>query len=254
VQKYGIGHWCPTCVTIAAAVIILASTRLWMRLRSGISKKQAVAATLAAVWFALVGFLVSVVGIEAPVDTAEAQAVVSKQGATSLSDESIWFGDTASNVEVYFVSDWYCPFCRAAEGDIEHALPDLGKVAKYTFLDLIAHKQSRTLAPYGTSLLLGDKAQYLSGRAALLKVSEGNIIPTDAEILAAFQNHGVNYRAADPSRARVLDAMSAVFFLQHNVRSTPSVVVINKVTKQQQIVSAEQFKVADILSAIAAVK
>ena len=253
VQKYGIGHFCPSCLVIASSVIILASTRLWLRLRSDTSKRLSISAMVALLCL-LMGFVVSAVGIDVPQKITEAQAIALAQGTASLSTEDIWFGNAASDVEIYFISDWYCPFCRNSEKDVEKVLPALGKVAKYTFLDLTAHKQSRVLSPYGLSLLLGNKSSYLDGRRALLAVSDNKYVPTDAEILASLKTHGVDYRSADPNRARALDSMSAVFFLHHNIRSTPSVVVVNKATKQQQIVNVEQFKVEEILSAIAAVK
>ena len=254
VQKYAIGHWCPLCLVIATSVFILAITRLVVRLRSGLSKRQASTHSAIAVLLVMIGFVISLVALEPPKDIAEAQAVVSAQGIMTLSDEDIWFGKTDSNIEVYFVFDWYCPFCRATEKDVEAVIPDIGKIAKYTFLDLTAHKQSKVLSPYGIDLLLGDKDGYIAGRRALLALSEDKKVPTEDEIVSSLKSLNINYRPVDTDRAKVLDSMSAVFFLQNNVNATPSVVVINKSNNKRQVFATDKIRYSDIHAAITAVQ
>jgi len=76
---------------------------------------------------------------------------------TSLSAKNIWFGNLSSPVEVYFVSDWYCDYCRRVEPVVKSALSDIGAKAKYTWIDLAIHRESMNIIPVSLDVLLGDK-------------------------------------------------------------------------------------------------
>src|ERR1035441_6007285 len=61
----------------------------------------------------LVGYLITFVlagGIEA-------KAAVTEKGANAVHFKAadIWLGNKTSNMEVYFIGDWYCGFCRRLE-------------------------------------------------------------------------------------------------------------------------------------------
>lgn len=254
VQRYGIGHWCPTCVTIATAVIILASTRLFVGIKESPSKAKAVSMVPIAALFVIVGFITALVGIESPEGAEQAQAVAVARPLATLSNQDIWMGNRTSEVEVYFVSDWYCPFCRVLEKSIDKMLPELGKTAQYTFMDLRIHRESAVLTPFHTSLLLGDKSQYVAGRKVLLAMSAEKKDLAPAEIMIALSDAGVYSKSADYVSASIVESLSAVFFSKNNVRSTPSVVIVNKVTKRQQIIAVpEDITAKNIQAAISAV-
>ena len=254
VQRYGIGHWCPTCVAIATAVIILAVTRLTVRIKAAPSKVKAVPMVLVAAAFAVVGFITAVVGIESPEGVAKTQAVAVARPLATLSNQDIWMGDRQSQIEVYFISDWYCPFCRSLEKGISQMLPELGKTAQYTFMDLRVHRESAVLTPFHTSLLLGDKSQYFAGRKVLFDLSAAKKNLTPAEIMVALSDNGVRSKSSDYVSASLVEGLAATFYAANNLKSTPSVVIVNKANKRQQIISVpEDITAKNIQAAVVAV-
>ncbi len=243
VQKYEIGAWCPICICIAIAVCVLATLQLvkggfHMRIKSTLLRNFAKtsALTLAAV----IGFAVSVIGIQAPVMAAPAP--------------DAWFGKKSSPVTVYIASDWYCSHCRIAEPQIESALQELGKTAKYTFIDYPLTRASFSIMPYHIGLLEGDKKRYLAGRQALLALTARGGIPNTEQVKIAFAKKGIILRTPEmPEQIRYAQEFGSTI-KEHGIRLTPTVVVVNKKTGKKQIIEGSQdITRTNILAAVKAV-
>ncbi len=113
IQKFVIGKWCPWCVAIAASVAAACALFAWARLqelsapardgeRSNVMKRLAPGAFAVIVAFAA-GIAVSAVGMKKP-----------DAFAAAFSSRSLLFGNEKSDIEVYVVTDWFCPSCRVA--------------------------------------------------------------------------------------------------------------------------------------------
>jgi hypothetical protein len=250
VQHNEIGHWCPICVIIAALVMLLAVIRGAALMRGAISREFAwrVIAGMGIFSCMWLGLAVACLAVKPPPsDAATPPYSLNNGGPNSASVDAmallgqldIWMGNTSSDVEIFFISDWYCPFCRRTEPEIEKAIPVINKTARYTFLDLPVHAQSRGVVPYHTDLLLGDKAQYMEARKALLKVTGGKTAPTQAEIMKSLTDHGIKWPSVDAMAAKKLPAMSSLFFLQQGIRTTPTAIIINRKTRTRAVLEGQ---------------
>lgn len=172
VQKYKIGHWCPVCLSIAAAIGTVAlcmaagyfidlNTILKKGKKDELMKKVLTGMSSLAV--VLVGFLLAFIGV-AKIDNLHAEE-------NSIA-KSIAFGNTKSPIEVYIITDWFCPACRSLEPTIEKATPDIEKLAKVYFVDLAVHEDSLNFTPYNLSFMINDKSNYLKLRSVLHDISK----------------------------------------------------------------------------------
>ncbi|MFI5344353.1 MAG: thioredoxin domain-containing protein [Chlamydiales bacterium] len=194
VQKYDIGHWCPVCLSIAVSVGIAGLVMpanyyktLFLTLQSnhrgqimGTIKKG-----LASLSFVLVGFLMAFMGVSKP-DLAQA--------AMNDIKDRIAFGSKESHVEVYFVSDWFCPSCKKIEPLIEQLFPKIQSQVAFYFIDYPIHKKSFNFVPYNLSFLMYDKHQYFKARQALMRLAEENDSPTDEDIIKLAQANQIPFK------------------------------------------------------------
>lgn len=239
VQKEEIGQWCPVCVTIAVAAFVLTAIiypiiqkEIHMKLRFG---KMAPLLIMASSF--VLGLIVALAGVQPPAFAAEI--------------DNIWFGKKSAKVEVYFVSDWFCSYCRKAEPSIEKMVPNIGKVARYTFLDMPIHRETYEFMPFHLSLLLGEKRNYLQGRRALMEVAAKTKNPDAGAIKTAMAKHGVAFRMADFSTIMKLSSEVTSVLQGNGVRVTPTVLIVNPQTKEKRILSGtEQIQEPYVLAAI----
>lgn len=239
VQKEEIGQWCPVCVTIAAAAFVLTGIiypiihkEIHMKLRSG---KMTPLLIMAASF--VLGLIFALAGVQPPAIAGEI--------------DNIWFGKKRAKVEVYFVSDWFCSHCRKAEPSIEKMAPNIGKVARYTFLDLPIHRETYEFVPFHLSLLVGEKRNYLQGRRALMEVAAKTKYPDAGAIKNAMAKHGVAFRMADFSTIMKLSSEVTSVLQGNGVRVTPTVLIVNSQTKEKRILSgSEQIQEPYVLAAI----
>lgn len=243
IQKYEIGMWCPICLVIATAVGVLAALQIvkggfTMKIRSIALRRAAKTAALTAA--ALVGFVVSVIGIQQP--------------ANASSGSSTWFGKKSSAVEVYVVSDWYCSYCREVEPRVEAMLGDLGKKAKYTFVDYPVNRVSFTIMPYHIALLSGAQKNYLTGRQVLHRLTENGKVPTSDEVTAALARKGIKMHTPEyPEQIRFAQEFGSII-KEHGVRMTPTVVVYNKKTGKKQVLEgSKDINKKNVLAAISTI-
>lgn len=149
----------------------------------------------------------------------------------------MWLGNSKSAIEVYFVSDWYCSFCKKAETAIEETLPSLGKMARYTFLDYPVHQESFAFVPYNISLLMTEKTHYMAGRKALMEVAGKTRAPDDDTIRKALSRAGIKFRMADVSTVLKASNDISKFLLDSGIKSTPVVIIRNMKTGEQRLLT-----------------
>lgn len=176
-------------------------------------------------------------------------AIFSAHGATNPPD--IWFGKKTSAVEVYFVSDWLCPFCRKVEPEIERMAPAIGAVAKYTFLDDPIHRESTGFMPYGISILVNEKGNYFKARKALVELATKTRKPDNQSVGDAMRQYGIQFKLADFATVASLTASGLDIIRKSKVIMTPTVIVRNSKTgKQQLLVGADQIRAPVVLATI----
>lgn len=224
IQKYVIGRWCPLCVGVALSVVTACAlivleglpgiaTRIRNGERNLVMKR--LAGKMVLVLFAfLAGIGISSMGLSKP-----------DVFAAGLPVKSLAFGDTESSLEVYFVTDWFCPACRAAEPEI---LKGAGKVmgqAKVIFVDYPIHPETLNYIPYNLSFILREKEKYLRIREVLATLSRKTKEPTQEDVQAAVSPLGVKY--VPMNYADVLAGMQYFNTLLSKLKApgTPSVIV-----------------------------
>jgi protein-disulfide isomerase len=236
-QKYIIQHYCPVCLTIAGAVYFAVVVRLLeLVMREGNSRsteKQGIKSLVASfirggiVFCALfVGLITALIGTSTP--------TVASVGAIT---QNIWLGDQDKPVEVLFVSDYFCPYCRKAEPAIDKMLPAIGKVARYTFLDDPIHESSYNFMPYNMSLLMNSKDTYLEGRKVLLSLAQKTTAPDDATVIAALASKGITLKMVEKSRLIRLASNEGGFLRANAVTLTPSIIVRNRRTGEHRLLA-----------------
>jgi len=232
IQKHLIGHYCPVCLFIAAMVFLVAAFRLGevitqLATNPGASPAKRFGTATAHIALTLsicfCGLTVAVAGTSFPL-----------ADATDTIDQDIWLGGPpAAPVEVYFVTDWFCEYCKKAEPAMESMIPAIGRAARYTFLDDPIHKESRNFAPFHASLLLNGKAHYPEGRKALQELAGKSRAPTEDMVKTAFPQ----FRMEEFSAVADLTKNIAGFLRAHRVTMTPSVVVRNRLTGEYRVLA-----------------
>jgi len=220
-QKNVIGAWCPLCLAAAVIVYILVITRIGEYLMFRKEKFQMNLKTfgkpLLLFATAMVGFALTFSGI-------------AKEEA-SASQLNLYLGKQDSRLEVYFFSDWLCPYCAGVDGVMETVYPSLAKKAKILFVDRIIHQESLNFVPYDLSFVVNEKAKYLQLRKALFSVAQKTKNPSYEDIKAAITPLGVTYK-----QLSFLDVTQQMMEFQKlseefKVNSTPTLVIRNANTK-----------------------
>ena len=232
IQRNEIGHWCPICVSIAATIAFVAlilafdyfryflttlSLNHWGKFMDIIKRG------FASLSLALIGFVVAFYGVS-KFDYAEA--------AMNEMEEKLAFGNKNSSIDVYFVTDWYCPSCKRAEPLIEKVLPLIQNRAKFYFIDYPIHKKSVNFTPYNLAFMLQDKSHYLKARSALTKLASQTENPTDQDVEKLAQQENLNFH--ELSFIQVKAGME--FFDQtvkkYQLNATPVLIITNHRTNQ----------------------
>ena len=224
IQKSVIGKWCPLCVGIALSVgtacVLIALERLpgvAIRLRGGernLVMKRLAGKTVLILLAFLAGMGISARGLSKP-----------DAFAAGLSVKSLAFGDTESSSEVYIVTDWFCPACRAAEPEILKGARNAMRQAKVVFVDYPIHPETLNYIPFNLSFIVREKEKYLQVREALATLARKTKEPTPEDVQAAVSPLGVKY--VPLNYADVLAGVQYFSTLVNKlkVQGTPSVVV-----------------------------
>jgi len=251
IQKYEIGHWCPVCLGIAAALLIAGSvyfSHFYGNFRIALKRKNKgqlmhmIYKGCIGSCFFLIGFIFAFIGIG-----TENQL----QAEENTIKERIAFGDPSKPIAVYIFTDWRCPACRSLEPMFEQFTPTIMSKATVTFVDDPVHPDSLNFTPYNLSFMANNKSQYLALRGSLTQLSEETKAPTDAQINAIAQKHGTNYAPISFSDVAVANRYFEELIDTLNVEGTPTVVIVNKQThKNKRLGGIEEVTEENILKAI----
>lgn len=248
IQYEIIGEWCPICVSIAGTVLVSASvltTRYFKSLGNAVKlglkamvSKQVLrgVSTLSCV---MLGFFLALFGVLKPEKTFA--------DGTSENEDPI-FGNRSSPIEVYIVSDWFCPACKELEPHLEAILPSVMEKASVIFVDRNIHPESMNYMPYNLSFMLKEKDKYLDLRGELIKLTAETKTPTPDQVQAAIAPLNVTYKPLNfsdiDSGHRFFQGIAKTF----QIDSTPTVVIANKKTiKAKKLAGLEEINEASIL-------
>jgi protein-disulfide isomerase len=238
VQKYQIGHWCPVCLSIATSVAFAALVLLTGYLKNFQVTMQhhnnrgdmmhIIKQGLTSLSFLVLGFLMAFIGISKS-NPAEA--------AVNDIKERLAFGVKHSQIEVYFVSDWFCPSCKKVEPLIEQLYPKIRSKATFYFIDYPIHKKSLNFTPYNLAFLVNNKAQYFQARNLLSALTEETETPNDEDVEKTAQQHGITFKELS-----FLDVKAGIEYFdkivdKYNLNSTPTVIITN--LRNNQVVKFE---------------
>lgn len=245
IQTAIIGQFCPLCLVVLGLWLVLAGLEI-MRTKNesggiGMKKMKLAIVTLC---MALAGFTAAMFGV---VDDSEA--------AAQRAMPNIWLGNATGNIEVLFVSDWFCPSCRNVEKEWEATSRLLAtRGVKHTFLDLPVHEATLDFIPVHVALLAGNKQGYLEARAKLGAFAASRkgrpFRPTQTEIEQAVAPMQVKNLVFAEVAAVALWSQEQI--RRHGVRMTPTVIVrnIRDPKKAKVLEGAERVRDQHILAAI----
>jgi thiol-disulfide isomerase/thioredoxin len=226
-QKNVIGAWCPLCLTATAIVYILATCQIGRYLIFRKEKFQmnmkAFGKPLLLCVTAMVGFTLTFSGI-------------AKEEA-SASQLNLNMGNKDSRLQIYFFSDWLCPYCAGVEGVMESVYPSLSKKARILFIDRIIHQEALNFVPYDLSFAVNEKPKYLQLRKALFSVARKTKNPSYEEIKDAITPLRVTYKQL--SFLDVTQQMEEFQKLaeEFKVNTTPTLVIRNVKTSKVRILA-----------------
>jgi protein-disulfide isomerase len=232
VQHSIIKGWCPMCLAVAFCVFVVGASLAagpisGMRRQSGSGREAMLRQASKGVFLAAVmiaGAFVTFLGVGNPADSQAASLPLA-------------LGNADSEIEVYVVTDWFCPACRKAEPEMERAYPDIMKRAKLLFIDQPVHPESMNYIPYNLAFLVREKAKYLEIRKALLQLALRTKEPSPDDVQQAVARLGVTYRPLNYA-----DVNAGIQYFQSVVQSfrvegTPSMVVYNRKTKSVKVLN-----------------
>lgn len=226
-QKNVIDKPCPLCLTATATVYFLALGQVCRHL---LLRKEKFQMNLKSLGKPLLLFATAMVGF------ALTFSVVAKDEA-SASQLNLNMGNKDSRLEVYFFSDWLCPFCAGVEGVMESVYPSLSKKARIVFVDRIIHQEALNFVPYDLSFAVNEKAKYLQLRKALFSVAQKTKNPSYEEIRNAITPLHVTYK-----QLSFLDVTQQMVEFQKlaeefKVNTTPTLVIRNAKTSKARTLS-----------------
>jgi protein-disulfide isomerase len=240
-QKNVIGAWCPLCLAAAVIVYILAFSQLGRYFYSLKEEFQmnlkTIGKPLLLCVTALVGFTLTFSGI-------------AKEEA-SAGQLNLYLGKQDSKLEVYFFSDWLCPFCAGVDTVMETVYPSLAQKARILFVNKIIHQEALNFVPYDLSFAVNEKAKYMQLRKALFSVAQKTKTPSYDDINAAITPLNVTYKQLSFLEVTQQMAISQKLAEQFKIVSTPSLVIRNaKTNKVRTLIGNNQITPANILKTV----
>lgn len=237
IQHYEIGRWCPVCLAIAATILFAALVLLFGYIKSfnaAIHSRnreeimQKIKNGCLSVFFIILGTLLAFIGI-GKANTAEAAAKEMK--------DRLAFGTKNSPIEVYFITDWYCPACRKIEPLIEKLYPQIKSDVSFYFIDYAIHKKSLNFTPYNLAFLANDKPKYFQARQLLMNVAKETESPNDEDISQASTKQGLHFKELP-----YLDVKTGIEFFdtvstKYKLHATPTIIITRP--SRNQIISLE---------------
>ena len=220
-QKYVIGHWCPLCLGIAAAVyccvFMLLIIEIFALRADGVIMKPLIRQVFVFIVAFAIGLGTAVVGVQ-------------KEAGSAVIDP--YLGRTDSPVTVYIISDWFCPGCRKAEPEIERIYPEAARHARVAFIDYPIHAETANFTPYNSQFLVYEKKKYLKLRRALSELAQKTKTPSPEEVQSAVGPYGVRMRQINYADVLYVSQLNLTIYRGYGVTVTPTVVVANTVNKK----------------------
>ena len=217
-QMVEIGHFCTLCLWIGAVVacsIMVKTYEFTTEIKE--SRKMKITSCFKSVVpkaiTGLCAFLFVIAALQKPVEGA------------NLPDP--FLGNAKSQVEVFIITDWFCPACRKVEPFIESSSREAMKLGRVIFIDLAVHPETFNFSPYNLSFSMYEKGKYLALRKSLAALAATEKNPSAADVQAKIAPLNVKLHQLDFN-----DSMAGVQFYQKvastfNVRSTPTVIIRN---------------------------
>ncbi|HTP63957.1 MAG TPA: thioredoxin domain-containing protein [Geobacteraceae bacterium] len=241
-QKNIIGAWCPLCISAAVIVFILTLSQLVRYFLSFREEFQMNFRNFGKLLLLLATFLV---GFSL---TFTGMAKVEEASASQL---NLYMGKQESKLEIYFFSDWLCPFCAKADGVVESVYPTLAQKAKILFVDKIIHQEALNFVPYDLSFAAYEKAKYMQLRKALFGVAQRTRNPSYDDIKAAITPLKVTYRQLSFLDVTQQMANFQKLSEQFRVTSTPTMVIHNsKTNKTKTLIGDAQLTPEQIMKTV----
>ena len=245
IQKFRIQKWCPLCLGVAAAVYFVTLVTSVEGIKNmiaranqrGIMIMPLLRKVITVVLVFSAGFFLAYRGME--------------KGDAEESLPKIFLGKQDSSVEVFIMTDWFCPACQKAEQEIEKATPALEKKAKVFFVDVPIHPETLNYTPYNLSFLSYEKSKYMELRKALLGLTKKTKDPTPDDVKEAIAPLNVAYR-----QLSFMDATRGMKFYESisrefKVSATPTVVVRDtKTGKVAKLVGIKEISETNMMKAV----
>ena len=244
IQKFRIQKWCPLCLGIAAAVYFVTFVTSFEGIKNMITRMNhrgiimpLIKKIITIVLVFTAGFFLAYRGME--------------KGDAEESVPRIFLGKQDSSVEVFIMTDWFCPACQKAEQEIEKAVPALEKRAKVFFVDVPIHPETLNYTPYNLSFLSYEKKQYMGLRKALLDLTKKTKEPTPDDVKGAIASLNVVYKPLS-----FLDATKGIKFYEgvsreFKVNATPTVVIRDtKTGRVTKLVGIQEISEANMMKAV----
>lgn len=252
-QKFAIGAWCPLCVGIALSVATACVLLAWKHVprvaqqmrgeERSLGMRKLVRNSSLVLGAFVVGVLLSAVGLA----KHDAHAAVRSGKALSL-------GVPDGSSEVYVVTDWFCPSCRAAEPEIAKGVQLAMKRAKVVFVDYPIHEETLNFVPYNISFLIREKEKYLRIREAMLALALKTKEPTPEDVQAAVAPLGVRFVPLNYAEVVAGTQYFSSVIRRFQLKSTPTVVVTDtKTGKTKRLTGSIEITSDNIMKALAEV-
>ncbi len=251
IQKTVIGSWCPVCLGIASAVLVLVilyTTGYAINLFE-LNKKDQREAIMENIWKGMsslsmifLGLFIAFVGITTHDELEAAQNTIKDQLA---------FGNLDSPIEVYLFTDWVCPACKKIEPSVERMAPRIMKEARLIFVDYAIHPETMNFIPYNLSFILKNKQKYFELRRILTDLSKKTRSPSEDEVERAIALIGEKYHELNYSDVALATRYYNTLAKQFGIDGTPTMVIINTETKKgKKLIGKDEITELKVLRAI----
>ncbi|NGX58672.1 MAG: hypothetical protein K940chlam3_01580 [Chlamydiae bacterium] len=243
IQKYVIEQWCPLCLSIAAVIggiALLIFCRYLYNFKRG-SFMKSLGKLLGSLLIIGLGFVMSYYGVFKP----------EQSFAEGLEGEDVpYFGNQNSPIEVYYITDWFCPACRKIDTKLSPHYNRIMAKARLFFIDYPLHPETMNYVPYNLSFMLKNKNEYFKIRKALHKLSKTTKTPTPQGVQEAVKIYGVTYVPLNFADINEGIKFQEGIVKTFKVKQTPTVVVANRKKLKAKKLSGVNITPANIMKAI----
>lgn len=148
--------------------------------------------------------------------------------ADGIEDKDSYFGNKESPVDVYVITDWFCPLCYKIEPKLEEMYPQIMSKARLFFIDKEIHPETMNYVPYNLSLMINEKKKYIEARRALHELALKKKSPSVEDVQAVLKPLGIKYQQLSYS-----DIENGVHFFEgiiktFKVNATPTLIITNR--------------------------